>query len=171
MLWYCECRIYACRNARNNREKNWTMIFSDILLNYWINFINFEKRPSRRCAPWARRCIIGGKKWPECSVLRGITASQKDFTEKWSWSNAVRMAFAILKITACVCAYCAAEMAGELIRNLSEKLPVEGACPCLWCRPEKFYLQYQINVYNAEQLPSGHASPWAAPYQPRPCAE
>ena len=26
-------------------------------------------------------------------------------------------------------------MAGELIRNQSEKLPVEGACPRLWCRP------------------------------------
>ena len=31
--------------------------------------------------------------------------------------------------------FCAAEMAGELIRNLSENLPVEGACPRLWCRP------------------------------------
>ena len=27
-------------------------------------------------------------------------------------------------------------MAGELIRNLSENLPVEGACPRLWCRPK-----------------------------------
>ena len=26
-------------------------------------------------------------------------------------------------------------MAGELFRNLSEKLPTEGACPRLWCRP------------------------------------
>ena len=34
----------------------------------------------------------------------------------------------------CVCAFCAAAMAGKLIRNLSEKLPVEGACPCLWWR-------------------------------------
>ena len=33
--------------------------------------------------------------------------------------------------------FCAAEMAGELIRNLSENLPVEGACPRLWCRAEK----------------------------------
>ena len=45
------------------------------------------------------------------------------------------MAFATSKIIACVCAFCAAEMAGELIRNQSEKLPVEGACPRLWCRP------------------------------------
>ena len=44
------------------------------------------------------------------------------------------MASVTSKTTACVCAFCAAEMAGELIRNLSEKLPVEGACPCLWCR-------------------------------------
>jgi hypothetical protein len=44
------------------------------------------------------------------------------------------MAFATSKTTACVCAFCAAEMAGELFRNLSEKLPVEGACPRLWCR-------------------------------------
>ena len=46
-----------------------------------------------------------------------------------------RMASATSKITACGCAYCAAEMDGELFRNLSEKLPVEGACPRLWCRP------------------------------------
>ena len=46
------------------------------------------------------------------------------------------MASATSKTTACVCAFCAAEMAGELIRNQSEKLPVEGACPRLWCRPE-----------------------------------
>jgi len=38
------------------------------------------------------------------------------------------------KTTACVYAFCAAEMAGELIRNLSGKLPAEGACPRLWCR-------------------------------------
>ena len=44
------------------------------------------------------------------------------------------MAFATSKIIACVCAFCAAEMAGELFRNLSEKLPVDGACPRLWCR-------------------------------------
>ena len=44
------------------------------------------------------------------------------------------MAFATSKILACVCAFCAAEMAGELIKNLSENLPVEGACPRLWCR-------------------------------------
>ena len=44
------------------------------------------------------------------------------------------MASATSKITACGCAYCAAEMDGELFRNLSEKLPVEGACPRLWCR-------------------------------------
>lgn len=41
-----------------------------------------RKHPSRRCAPWARRCIIGGKKWPECSVLLGITALQKVSIEK-----------------------------------------------------------------------------------------
>ena len=28
-------------------------------------------------------------------------------------------------------------MAGELIRNLSEKLPNKGACPRLWSRPQK----------------------------------
>ena len=44
------------------------------------------------------------------------------------------MAFATSKIIACVCAFCAAEMAGELFRNLSEKLPVDGACPRFWCR-------------------------------------
>ena len=44
------------------------------------------------------------------------------------------LTFVISKIVACVCAFCAAEMAGELIRNQSEKLPVEGACPCLWSR-------------------------------------
>ena len=44
------------------------------------------------------------------------------------------MASATSKITACGCAYCAAEMDGELFRNLSEKLPFEGACPRLWCR-------------------------------------
>ena len=44
------------------------------------------------------------------------------------------MAFATSKTTACVCAFCAAEMAGESFRNLSEKLPAEGACPRLWCR-------------------------------------
>ena len=33
------------------------------------------------------------------------------------------------KTTVCVYAFCAAEMAGKLIRNVSEKLPVEGACP------------------------------------------
>ena len=47
------------------------------------------------------------------------------------------MAFAISKITACVCVFCAAEMAGELIRNLSENLPIKRACPRLWCRPGK----------------------------------
>ena len=47
------------------------------------------------------------------------------------------MASATSKTTACGCAFCAAEMAGELIRNQSEKLPVEGACPRLWCRPMK----------------------------------
>ena len=40
------------------------------------------------------------------------------------------------KIIACVCAFCAAEMAGELIRNLSEKLPVEGACPVFGVEPK-----------------------------------
>ena len=45
------------------------------------------------------------------------------------------MAFVTSKITACEYAFCAAEMAEELIRNQSEKLPVEGACPRLWCRP------------------------------------
>ena len=46
------------------------------------------------------------------------------------------MAFATSKIIACVCAFCAAEMAGELFRKLSENLPIEGACPRLWCRAE-----------------------------------
>ena len=46
------------------------------------------------------------------------------------------MAFATSKIIACVCAFCAAEMAGELFRSLSEKLPVDGACPRLWCRAD-----------------------------------
>jgi len=46
------------------------------------------------------------------------------------------MAFVTSKTTACVCAFCAAEMAGESFRNLSEKLPAEGACPRLWCRAE-----------------------------------
>ncbi len=41
------------------------------------------------------------------------------------------------KTRGCVCAFCAAAMAGKLIRNLSEKLPVEGACPCLWWRARK----------------------------------
>ena len=44
------------------------------------------------------------------------------------------MVFVTLKITACGYAFCAAEIAGKLIRNLSENLPVEGACPRLWCR-------------------------------------
>ena len=35
----------------------------------------------------------------------------------------------------CLCENCAAELVGELIRNLSEELPVEGVCPCLWFRP------------------------------------
>ena len=30
--------------------------------------------------------------------------------------------------------FCAAEMAGELIINLSENLPIKRACPRLWCR-------------------------------------
>ena len=47
------------------------------------------------------------------------------------------MAFVTSKITACEYAFCAAEMAEELIRNQSEKLPVEGACPRLWCRAGK----------------------------------
>ena len=47
------------------------------------------------------------------------------------------MAFVTSKITACGYAFCAAEMAGELIRSLSENLPDEGACPCLWCRPSE----------------------------------
>ena len=47
------------------------------------------------------------------------------------------MAFATSKIIACVCAFCAAEMAGELFRKLSENLPIEGACPRLWCRAVK----------------------------------
>ena len=47
------------------------------------------------------------------------------------------MAFATSKIIACVCAFCAAEMAGELFRKLSENLPIEGACPRLWCRALK----------------------------------
>ena len=33
--------------------------------------------------------------------------------------------------------FCAAEVAGELFRNMSEELPVEGACPRLGCRPEE----------------------------------
>ena len=44
------------------------------------------------------------------------------------------MAFATSKTTVCVCAYCAAGMDGELFRNLSEKLPAVGACPCHWSR-------------------------------------
>ena len=44
------------------------------------------------------------------------------------------MAFVTSKITACGYAFCAAEMAEKLIKNLSENLPVEGACPRLWCR-------------------------------------
>ena len=47
------------------------------------------------------------------------------------------MASVTSKTTACVCAFCAAEMAGELIRNLSEKLPVEGACPVFGVEPEE----------------------------------
>ena len=37
------------------------------------------------------------------------------------------MALETSKTTACACAFCAAEMAGELFRNQSEKLPVEVA--------------------------------------------
>ena len=62
----------------------------------------------------------------------GIT---EGFHRKMKLSQRERMAFVTLKITACVYAFCAAEMAEELIRNQSEKLPVEGACPRLWCRP------------------------------------
>ena len=47
------------------------------------------------------------------------------------------MASATSKTTACVCAFCAAEMAGELIRNQSEKLPVEGLAPVFGVDPEK----------------------------------
>ena len=55
------------------------------------------------------------------------------------------MASATSKTTACECAFCAAEMAGELIRNQSEKLPVEGACPRLWCRPAKAVRLFAAN--------------------------
>ena len=47
------------------------------------------------------------------------------------------MAFVTSKITACECAFCAAEMAGELTRNQSENLPIKRACPRLWCRAQK----------------------------------
>ncbi len=35
----------------------------------------------------------------------------------------------------CVCVFCTAEMAGKLFRNLSEKLPAEGACPAFGVEP------------------------------------
>ena len=46
------------------------------------------------------------------------------------------MAFATSKIIDCVCAFCAAEMAGELFRNLSEKLPVDGPAPVFGVEPQ-----------------------------------
>ena len=49
-----------------------------------------------------------------------------------------------------VCGFCAAAMAGELIRNLSEKLPVEGACPCLRCRPKNCPLKGLAPVFGVE---------------------
>ena len=49
--------------------------------------------------------------------------------------NASRPASTALRIAEAIkTGFCAAAMAGKLIRNLSEKLPVEGACPCLWWR-------------------------------------
>ena len=42
------------------------------------------------------------------------------------------------------------EIAGELFRNLPEKLPVEGACPRLWCRA----YQPQLNVNKTQNPPT-----------------
>ncbi|MGV6995948.1 hypothetical protein ACUZ9P_08620 [Desulfovibrio sp. QI0430] len=35
----------------------------------------------------------------------------------------------------CMYAFCAAEMAGELVRNLSGKLPIEGLAPVFGVKP------------------------------------
>lgn len=51
--------------------------YPDELLN---KIDQLRKKPFARCALWARHCIIRGKKWPEYSILPGITASQKVFT-------------------------------------------------------------------------------------------
>jgi len=47
------------------------------------------------------------------------------------------MAFVTSKITDCVCVFCAAEMAGELFRNLSEKCPLKGLAPVFGVEPKK----------------------------------
>ena len=45
------------------------------------------------------------------------------------------MASVISKIIGCECAFCAAEMAGELFRNLSEKCPLKGLAPVFGVEP------------------------------------
>ena len=45
--------------------------------------------------------------------------------------------FRNFEITDCVCAFCAAEMAGELFRNLSEKCPLKGLAPVFGVEPGK----------------------------------
>ncbi|MGV6994650.1 hypothetical protein ACUZ9P_01995 [Desulfovibrio sp. QI0430] len=46
------------------------------------------------------------------------------------------MASVISKIIGCECAFCAAEMAGELFRNLSEKCPLKGLAPVFGVEPD-----------------------------------
>ena len=69
------------------------------------------------------------------------------------------MASVTSKITACVCAFCAAEMAGELIRNQSENLPIKRACPRLWCRAKITDCGYAYcaaeNGWGIDQKPVG----------------
>ena len=46
----------------------------------------------------------------------------------------------------CVSAFCAAEMAGELIRNLSENLPVEGAKTKEWLSRRDSHSMYSYGI-------------------------
>ena len=62
------------------------------------------------------------------------------------------MAFATSKITTCVCAFCAAEMAGELIRNQSEKLPIEGLAPVFGVDPEKLTVEGLAPVFGVDPV-------------------
>ena len=64
---------------------------------------------------------------------RGIIAP----TSKAGAVSGVRMASAISRTIACECAFCAAEMTGELIRNLSEELPLKGLAPVFGVEPRR----------------------------------